>query len=135
MMRILQKISIALAAIFLVATTTSGGAMALGSYDPLNEVCSGENAKTSVCQQDAAQKGSTTNPVVTTIAKTAKVISLIVGFASIILIVVSGLNMITSGGNPEGIKSARSRMTSAIIGLVIAALAWVLASFIIGALL
>lgn len=44
------------------------------------------------------------------------------------MVVFSALQWITSGGDKEKVASARGRLTSAIIGLVILGLAWVITS-------
>ncbi|HEU5005093.1 MAG TPA: hypothetical protein VFT49_03360 [Candidatus Saccharimonadales bacterium] len=138
MKRLLQCLALMFAGVF-ASISLASGAAAIGSYNPLNRACN-NNTNTNVqnsaiCQQANEQQGKDKNPAIDAIAKTAKVLSLIIGFASIIIIVVAGINLITSGGSPENVKSAKSRITSAIVGLIIAALAWVLASFIIGTLL
>lgn len=42
----------------------------------------------------------------------------IIGLVVILVIIISGVQLISSAGNPEAVKGARSRMTNAIIGLV-----------------
>jgi hypothetical protein len=46
----------------------------------------------------------------------------------VFMILISALQWITSGGEKEKIASAKGRLTSAIIGLVILGLAWVIVS-------
>lgn len=41
------------------------------------------------------------------------------GFAAVIFIIISGIQFITSGGNPEAAAKARGRLIYAIIGFVI----------------
>jgi hypothetical protein len=48
----------------------------------------------------------------------------IAGFLSIIIIVISGIQFITSSGNPEAAASARNRLVFALIGLAIIILAF-----------
>lgn len=57
----------------------------------------------------------------------------LIGLIAILIIVVSGIQMITSAGNPDALKSARGRITSAVIGLVLLiAMRAVLALFLPG---
>ena len=42
----------------------------------------------------------------------------LIGLVIVLVIVISGVQMIASAGNPEAIKMARGRITNAIIGLV-----------------
>lgn len=49
----------------------------------------------------------------------------ILGFIAIIAFVISGILYLTAAGNEEQIEKAKSTMTYAIIGLVVALLGWV----------
>jgi hypothetical protein len=130
----MKKISSLLAAFSAFIVISLGAAApAAAAFDPLHRACEGIQ-NSAVCS-DAAKQDKNDNPIINTVAKTTKIISLIVGFASVIMIVVSGLNMITSSGNSESVASARKKLTGAIIGLVLASLAWVLSSFVINQLL
>lgn len=48
------------------------------------------------------------------------------GFVTVIVIVISGIQFITSSGNPEAAGAARSRLIYAIIGFVVIILAFVI---------
>lgn len=50
----------------------------------------------------------------------------IAGFLAVIFILASAFQFVTSSGNPEGAASARNRLTYALIGFVIVALAFVI---------
>lgn len=58
----------------------------------------------------------------------------IAGVAAVIFIIIGGIKYITSAGSPEGTKSAKNTLTNAVIGLVIAAAAYVIVTFIMGKL-
>lgn len=67
----------------------------------------------------------------------SKIIKTILGFVGtifLILIIVSGFQWMTAGGNEETIKKARGRMTSAVIGLAIILGAWVITDFVINSI-
>jgi type IV secretory pathway VirB2 component (pilin) len=46
-----------------------------------------------------------------------------VGILAVIMIIVSGIRMATSGGNPETVKNAKNTLLWAVIGLILALLA------------
>ncbi len=48
------------------------------------------------------------------------------GFLAVIFIVISGIQFITSSGNPEGAAAARGRLTFAIVGFVLLVLAFMI---------
>lgn len=60
-----------------------------------------------------------------------QIFSVIVGFISVVMIIVGGLKMITANGDSSAIASARSTITYALIGLVVVAMAQVLVHFVI----
>ena len=55
----------------------------------------------------------------------------IIGALAILVIVYGGVLYITSAGNEENIKKAKTAVTGAVIGLVVALLAYVIVDFVI----
>ncbi|HVX58729.1 MAG TPA: hypothetical protein VG964_03270 [Candidatus Saccharimonadales bacterium] len=135
-MRIISLIRSYLAALGVLAVLSVSASGVL-AYNPLDKACNSANVSgSSTCVDSSKQTGKNSdNPVIKSVAWTTKVISLICGFVALILIVVSGLNMITSAGNTDSVANARKRLTAAIIGLVVASFAWVLASYVVKQLL
>lgn len=54
----------------------------------------------------------------------------IAGFITVIIIVISGIQFVTSSGNPEAAAAARSRLIYAIIGFVIIILAFTITQIV-----
>jgi len=50
--------------------------------------------------------------------------TMVAGLAVFIILIIGGLNFLTSGGDPEKVKKATAMITSAIAGLVILIAAW-----------
>ncbi len=48
----------------------------------------------------------------------------LLGFLTIIMIFISGIQFITSSGNPEGAAAARGRLTYALVGFILVVLAF-----------
>lgn len=98
-------------------------------------VLASDNQLFAACQQApnspiCKDQGTTTNPVVHTIHVAADIIALLTGIFAVIIIIVSGIAMITSGGNAESVSNARKRIVGAVIGLVIVAFAWTIVTFL-----
>jgi hypothetical protein len=74
--------------------------------------------------------GNTSNPVIRIIRAAANIVALLTGMAAVIVVIVSGLTFITSGGNAEQVTASRRRILFALIALAIVALAWTLTRFI-----
>ncbi len=71
--------------------------------------------------------GKTVSTGVQSIAKqVVEVFSVVVGVVSVIMIIYSGFRYITSGGDQNGVGSAKNTLVFAIIGLIIVALAQVI---------
>lgn len=101
------------------------------AYNPLGTACQGVSGS-SVCNQNSTQQANqSSNPVVTLIAKAGRVLSVAIGVVAVIMIVVSGLTLIISGGNAEEVTKAKNRVVNSVIGLIIAGLAWVITTFVI----
>lgn len=75
-------------------------------------------------------KNTTTNPVNHIIKVATDIVALLTGIAAVIMIIVGGLSLITSGGSSESVANARKQITYAVIGLVIVALAWSIITFL-----
>jgi len=68
----------------------------------------------------------------------ARIINVFLGFLAIIfliIILIAGYKWMTSGGNEETVRSAKSWITAGIIGLIIIIIAWSISIFIISNLL
>ncbi len=98
--------------------------------------CSSSPAAAIQCGADnSAGVPASANPTTTidnTIHRVVNLISLAVGIAAVIMIIVGGFRFITSGGNQDKVKGAKNTLTYAIIGLVVVALAQAAAKFILG---
>lgn len=54
-----------------------------------------------------------------------------VGLVVVLLIVIGGIQYITSAGNPAGVKAAKTRITNAITGLILFLLMFAILNFLI----
>jgi hypothetical protein len=110
---------------------------ATAQFNPLGQAC--KNAPTNpACTQNKNQNGKTTNPTVDIIKTAANIIAVVAGIGAVIMIIVSGFMFVTAGGatpgqrsgDPNRIKSARSTLINALVGLVVIALAWTIVTFV-----
>jgi hypothetical protein len=54
----------------------------------------------------------------------------LLGVLAVLAVVISGIQYIVSQGSPEGVKSAKNRLTNAIVGLVLLALMFIILRFL-----
>lgn len=59
------------------------------------------------------------------------ILSIIVGIAAVIMIIIGGLRYVISGGDAGSISSAKNTIMYAIVGLVVAALAQIIVQFVL----
>lgn len=57
---------------------------------------------------------------------------LAIGVISVIMIVIGGIRYATSGGDEKGVKGAKDTILYAIVGLVVALLAFAIVNFVLG---
>jgi len=98
-------------------------------------------AKESVCEgvnSAVSTNGSTDcsdnsgGPNIDSIIKTVvNLLSLVVGIAAVIMVIIGGLKYILSSGDSANVSSAKNTILYAIIGLVIVALAQIIVRFVI----
>lgn len=92
-----------------------------------DDVCAGLEGAGGSCTPAA---GDVT--VENTVQTVIKIISWIVGIISVIMIIVGGAKYVVSGGDSNGVQSAKNTIMYALIGIVIVALAQVIAKFVVG---
>lgn len=116
---------------FLVVLSVSrmGTASAEASICSDSNASSGQNVSSSAFCQDTG----TTNPIVGSggvLTIVINIISAVAGFVAVIMIVISGFQMITSNGNPEKISDARNIIIYSSVGIVVIAIARLIILFI-----
>ena len=126
---------------FLIAAffiTPSFGIAKTPSVDVLDEVCKNakrENPKAVPAACKDKNPGS--NPIYGQkgiLTSIINMVSILIGIAAVIMIIVGGLKFITSGSNPQDVTSAREMIIYAAIGLIVAASAQLLVRFILSKL-
>lgn len=100
--------------------------------DSFNKICSTtDNSNDStVCQE----KNNKDNPLwgpTGVITKATQLISILVGIASVFMIIISGIRFITSSGDPNTVNGAKNTLLYAVIGLIVAVVAQVLVGTVI----
>lgn len=97
--------------------------------DGNSKLCSGDAVSSAVCQ-DRTDK----NPLTGSdglLIKIANIISWVAGAAAIIVILVSAIRYITSGGDAGKVSSAKGALINATIGLIVIILSRTLIVFIL----
>ena len=72
-----------------------------------------------------------TNPIYSIFKTVLNLLSYAIGFISVVVIIIAGLRMILSGGDPQTLNSARNAIIYAAGGIVIAAIAQIIVVFVL----
>jgi hypothetical protein len=112
----------------LLALIPLGSAQA--AFNPLKSACSQvQHGLNGSANSSACTPSGSGDPVVNVIHVATTIVASLAGIAAVVIIIVSGISMITSAGKPDAVAAARKRLTGALIGLVIVALAYTLINF------
>lgn len=109
---------------------------AQGAIDPA--LCQ-QNPQATLCQENSQTSGdnASSNSIYGPdgiFTKVMQLLGIVIGVASVIMIIVGGLRYIMSSGDPNGVNGAKNTILYAIIGLVVAALSQVIVIFVISEL-
>lgn len=106
------------------------------AIDIITPACQGSAANSPVCK-DNKNEPSNSNSIYGpngVLTKTANLIAVVVGIASVIMIIISGFKYITSSGDPSNIKSAKDTLMFAVVGIVITVSARAIVLFVLSRL-
>jgi hypothetical protein len=119
----------------LPAFLISGQAAAVNNNDIFSDTCNAGAAGSgsAVCRSVHAQQDKNNqNPIIKIIKAAIEIMSYLVGIAAVIGLVVSGIRLMTAGGDSNAIASARSGLIYSLIGIAVVALAQALVIFVLG---
>lgn len=125
-MKNMKKLTAALAVVIYMSVPTiafAAPAVCATSNSAQGQVLSGVGQTGTDCTGD-----SVTNVV----AAVVQILSIVVGVAAVLVIIISGLKYVTSAGDSNKISSAKNTLVYALIGLAVAAFAQVLVRYVIG---
>lgn len=106
-------------------------AIASAAPAPSTTCGAGDNTAKGQILQGAGQTGSDCagSGVTSAVASAVNILSIVVGIVAVIMVIIAGLKYITSGGDSNGISSAKNTLTYALVGLAVAASAQLLVHF------
>lgn len=138
MINVLKKLCAAgVLLILLIPASTVGMASAAtknaAAASPATTCGEGDTTSKGQILQGAGQTGAdcTGVGVNNAIASAVNILSIVVGVAAVIMVIVSGFKYVTSGGDSNSVSSAKSTLIYALVGLGVAGLAQVLVNFVL----
>lgn len=126
----MKRLVITLALLLFPAISFAGQAGAVPIFKNCGQGSAPGTGNPAVCQ-DVGSQGTNTNPVIHVLKIAIDVISLIVGIAAVIGVVVSGLRLVIANGDSNSIASARSGLLYSLIGIAIVLSAQAIVVFVL----
>jgi hypothetical protein len=120
----LKKIIVSLVAVLMMA-----GFLAVVPSQAQAADCDGGSIRACIDCAPANTKGQTVQEGIRIAVNT---LLFVVGVASVIVLIVGGLRFILAGGNASSVASARDSILYAVIGIVVALLAYAIVNFVLG---
>ncbi|MBI3984261.1 hypothetical protein HY346_03085 [Candidatus Microgenomates bacterium] len=99
--------------------------LAAAELDPKANACEGANFGKSGA---ACSEWGLTQ----TVKRIVNTLLYIIGFLAVVMIIVGALRFVISGGSEDAVKGAKSMILYAVIGLIVAILAYAIVNFVIG---
>lgn len=140
--RLLVVSAIAMASVFMGAHTPVYAVETEGEQNSAVTENKDDKPATDAATKNASNKvkdglnsiggSSASNTNVTTVIKTIiNTLLFLVGAVAVVMIIIAGLRMVSSNGDASIIKTAKETILYAVIGLVVAILAWAIVEFIV----
>jgi cytochrome bd-type quinol oxidase subunit 2 len=104
---------------------------AVTSKDISNNLCSGSNIDVTGSTRRDCNATGTGGKVNDLLKNIVNIFSAIVGVIAVIMIIVGGLQYITSGGDSNKVSTAKNTIIYAVVGLIIVALAQLIVHFVL----
>lgn len=104
------------------------------AVDPVKQVCENVTGEVPAVCKDRLPDSGAENPLVGpngVITRAISLFSIVLGVASVIVIILSGLRFILANGDSNSVKKARNSIIYAIVGLIIAVTAQAIVSLVL----
>jgi hypothetical protein len=92
------------------------------------------NPVTTICAADPDDPACDNTPLMDYVGKIVKTLLFILGALSVFMIIYSGIRYTTSAGDSKAVESAKNTLMYAVVGIIVATLAYAIVSFVTGRL-
>ncbi len=97
---------------------------------PSTQICQGVNGATGTADCGSAAGGTALPALVRNVIN---ILLFVVGLIAVIMIIIGAIRYVTSNGEQASITSAKNTILYAVVGLVVAMLAYAIVNFVVGA--
>lgn len=104
--------------------------------DVIDPICQNAdpNNRPAICKENDAAQGNPLFGPDGILTKAVQIISLVVGIAAVIVIIIAGIRFMTSSGDPQKVSSARNAIIYAAVGVAVASAAQFIVAFVLSKL-
>ena len=133
MLKKFKKLSVTLASMLLLAVPAAPLLVpaTVGAQTIKENICKGIDDTTEETFSSCAETNDNSSPLNKILKTIIRIFSIVVGAASVIMIIYGGFKYITSGGNDGSVSSAKNTILYAVIGLIVVALAQLIVRFVL----
>ena len=137
MFKLKTKLLTILALLTLIFSSALSPLAHAATQNPVNAGVGENTSKSKICEGAGLIIGTNDcktdgGPTVDKVIRTAiNFFSIIVGLISVVMIIISGVKFVTSGGSTEKVASAKNTIIYAVIGLIIVAFAQIIVQFVL----
>lgn len=97
----------------------------VSAVDVYKDACGASTVGNPICDS------TKTDDIGVIIKNVVNVLLYLLGATAVIIIIIAGIMYTTSGGNPTGVTRAKNMLLYAVVGLVVALLAYAIVNFVI----
>lgn len=94
--------------------------------DPVGSACGATGGSSVICTGGSADGGKTE------VQNIVNLLLYVLGVIAVIVIVIAGIRYATSGGDANAVKGAKDTILYAVVGLIVAILAYAIVNFVLG---
>ncbi|NTW61891.1 hypothetical protein HGB25_00525 [Candidatus Saccharibacteria bacterium] len=99
----------------------------VGASSAIDSACQGDAANTALCKDNK----NANNNIGNFIKNLVNTLLYVLGAVSVIVIILSGVFYVTSGGDSNLITRAKNTLIYAVVGLIVALLAYAIVNFVL----
>lgn len=100
------------------------------AVDVFQTCTSPKQSSTSVCN-DVKTQSANSNPIISVMRVILNILSFIAGVAAVIILIINAFRLVVSGGDTNGVKSARSGIIYVLVGIAVVLLAQTVVIFVL----
>lgn len=98
----------------------------VGAINPFRDACTGDASDTAICDSSTKDKAPSYLKII------VNTLLYVLAAVSVIVIILAGIYYTTSGGDASLVKKAKDTLLYAVVGLIVAIMAYSIVNFVIG---